>query len=119
MTRISDHIHLVVLCKMQVHTNIKKVTKDLHLCRSIVRNIWKKFLETGSISDKKKSGRPLILSERGRQNLSTLPKMFPFCGPFDLLQGSTCYQRCSEVQFSGIYESQAIGYDGCEKADVD
>ena len=57
MTRIRDHVRHAVICKMQEHMNIKKVAKDLHLCRSTMRNIWKKFLETGSISDKKKSSR--------------------------------------------------------------
>ena len=87
MTRISEHVRHAVICKMQEHTNIKKVAKDLHLCRSTVRSIWKKFLETGSISDKKKSGRPPLLSESGRRNLSMLA--------FNLLQGSTCYPKMS------------------------
>jgi len=96
MTRISDHLRHAVICKMQEHTNIKKVATDIHLCRSTVRNIWKKFLETRSISDKKKSGRPPLLSELGRRNLSMLAKKFPFCGSFDLLQGSTCYLEMSK-----------------------
>ena len=70
---------------MQEHTNIKKVAKDIYLSRSNVRNFWKKFLEIWSISYKKKSGRPLLFSERGRRNLSMLAKKFPFCGRFDLL----------------------------------
>jgi len=91
MTRISEHVRHAVICKMQEHTNIKKVAKDLHLCRSTVRSIWKKFLETEFISDRKKFGRPPLLSERGRRNLSMLAKKFLFCGPLNLLQGSTCY----------------------------
>ena len=85
MTRITDHVRHAIIFKMQEHTNIKKFAKDLHLCRSMVRNIWKKFLETGSISDKKKSGRPPLLSERGSLNLSMLAKKFLFCDTFDFV----------------------------------
>jgi len=108
MTRIRDYVRHVVIYNMQEYTNIKKVAKDIHLCRSTVRNIWNKFLETGSISDKKKSGRPPLLSERGMRNLSMPAKKFFCCGPFDLLQESTCYPEVSRTSIQRYLQKSGL-----------
>jgi len=96
MPQISDHIRHTIIVRMQDQPNLKKVARDLNLCRTTVRNIWKKFLETGSISDKRKSGRPPLLTGRGQRNLCVLAKKFPFLGPLELLQGSTSYPKMSK-----------------------
>jgi len=95
MPRIIEHVSHAVIIKMQDQSNLKKVARDLKLCRTTVQKIWKKFLVTGSIADKRKSGRPPFLSVRGQSNLCNTTKKFPFLGPLELVQGSTSYPNMS------------------------
>ena len=84
-----------VIVKMQDQRNLKKVARDLKLCRTIVRKIWKMFLETGSIANKRKSGRPPLLSVRGQRNLCNTTKKFPFLSLLELVQDPISYPNMS------------------------
>jgi len=95
MPRISEHVCHAFIVKMQDQPNLKKVARDLKLCRTTVPKIWKKFLETRSIADKRKSGRPPLLSISGQRNLCNTAKKFPFLGPLELVQDSTSYPNIS------------------------
>ena len=91
MPRISEHVCHAFIVKMQDQPNLKKVARNLKLCRTTMQKIWKKILETGSIADKRKSGRPPLLSVRGQRNSCNTAKKFPFLGPLELVQCSTNY----------------------------
>jgi len=95
MPRISEHVRQSVIVKMQDQPNLKKVARDLKLCRTTVEKSGRSFLETVSIADKRKSGRPPLLSVRGQRNLCNTAKRFPFLGPLELVQGSTNYPNMS------------------------
>ena len=49
MPRISEHVRHAIIVKMQDQSNLKKVARDLKLCRTTVQKIWKKFLEQDSL----------------------------------------------------------------------
>ena len=74
-------------------------------------------METGSIADKRKSGRPpLLLSVRGQRNLCNTAKKFPFLGPLKLVQGSTSYQNMSRSTIKRyLSKSSPIGRIAAKK----
>ena len=81
-----------------------------------MQNILKKFLETGSIADKRKSIRLPLLSVRGQRNLCNTAKEFPFLGPLELMQGSTSYPKMSRITIKGyLRKSGLIGRIAAKK----
>ena len=64
MVKIDEGIRKLVVGARQ-----RDVKKELGICRSSVQKIWKKFLNTGAVSDISRSSRPMKSSERDRRLL--------------------------------------------------
>ena len=55
--------------------NQRQVAKDLRISRCAVQNIQKKYVESGTIDDLPKCGRPPKNSQRSERQLKTNPKL--------------------------------------------
>ena len=56
MVKIDEGIRKLVDAKIQGGASQRDVGKELGICQSSVRKIWKKFLNTGAVSDISRSG---------------------------------------------------------------
>ena len=78
MVKINDNLRWKVIRKMEKENNQREVSRKLKINQSTVRKIWLKYLETGTIEDKIKSGRPKILTEREERVMCRVSKQNPF-----------------------------------------
>jgi len=74
MPKIHERLRMLIVCKIQDGANQRKVSRDLNICKTSERNIWNKFLNTGSVFDKSRSGGPAECSERERRLLCQYAK---------------------------------------------
>ena len=61
---------MTVVGKMQDGSSLRKVSRELNICKTSVKNIWNKFRDTGSVVDKSRSGRAPQRSKRDTRLLS-------------------------------------------------
>ena len=78
MVKIDEGTRKLVVAKIQGGASQRDVVKELEICRSSVRKIWKKFLNTGTVSDICRSGRHMKSLERDRRLLLIQAKKEPF-----------------------------------------
>ena len=52
--------------------------RQLNIGQTTVRNIWKRFMDTGNTHDKPKSGIPMNASDRERRSICRLSHIKPF-----------------------------------------
>ena len=63
----------------------RELARMLEINHNTVHYIWKKDSNTGSVDDKKRSGRPIISTERERRKLCRYSKNNPFAKTRDVL----------------------------------
>jgi len=99
MVKIDESIRKLVVAKIQGGASQRDVEKELGICRSNVRKIWKKFLNTGAVSDISRSGRPMKSSEMDRRLLVIQAKKAPFLytwGRFKFNSEGLCH-NCKKI----------------------
>lgn len=64
------------------------ISRALNIGRTSVRKVWLKFLQTGSVADKKKSGRPKKISGKEIRMLTRTSKKNPFLTAAEVLDES-------------------------------
>ena len=69
MPRVSDDIRRLIVRLLDVGGMQREVAKMLEINHNTVHYIWKKYSNTGSVDDKKRSGRPMISTEGDRRKL--------------------------------------------------
>jgi len=84
MPKINERLRMLIVGKMQDCSSLRKVSRELNICKTSVRNIWNKFRDTGSIVDKIRSGRPPKCSVRDTILLSRNAKKEPFLSAHNL-----------------------------------
>jgi len=95
MVRIDDSLRKLVILKIQGGNSQRQASRELGLCQSSVRKIWMKFVTTGTISDKIRTGRPMKCTPRDRRQLCIEAKKHPFHTARELGQASNICQKVS------------------------
>jgi len=78
MVKLSVNLRQEIVKMFQTGKNQSNFSRALNIGRTTVRKVWLKFQGTGSVSDKKRSGRPKILSERQTRLLTRTSRKDPF-----------------------------------------
>ena len=78
MPKIDGRLRLLIIDKIQDGDSFRNVSRELKICKTSVRNIWHKFLDTGSVIDRVRSGRLAKFSERDKRILCRQAKNEPF-----------------------------------------
>jgi len=63
MPKIDERLRMLIVGKMQDGSSLRKVSRELNICKTSVRNIWNKFRDTGSVVDKSRKGYKIIVSK--------------------------------------------------------
>jgi len=87
---------------MQDGSNLRKVPRELNICKTSVRNIRNKFWDTGSVVDKSRSGRPPKCSERDTRLLSLNATKEPFLSAHNLGVQSNLISMVSVRYLAGL-----------------
>ena len=69
MDRLSQPNINCIICLLQTGKSQREVAKLLNIAQSSVNHVWKKFIETGDIIDRPKTGRPTKANVRNRRLL--------------------------------------------------
>jgi len=77
MPRISDVMRGQIIGMLQAKKSQREVAKHYEISRCAVQNIWKKYLESGTLCDLPKCGRPRKNSTRSERLLIRLSKANP------------------------------------------
>lgn len=95
MVKITDQIRWLIVDRMQNGLSQSDVSKQLEIGQTTVRKIWLKFVDTGSIDNRPRSGRPMKTTIRERRSLCRLSKKDPFKTSNQLHQDSNLTQTIS------------------------
>ena len=69
MVRISDELRDAIVNKMCTGLSIREAARQLAVCHTSVRNVWRRYLDTGDTKDRPKSGRPNKMFKREQRIL--------------------------------------------------
>ena len=83
MVIIGERLRNLIIERIQDGATQKQVSRELKICQSSVRKVWIKFLDTGSVLDKKRSGRHKKCSEKYRRLLCRQAKKEPILSAQD------------------------------------
>jgi len=78
MGKISDVMRQEVVDRMLMKKTQSEVSRELGISQPAVRAIWFKYLNTGSIKNLNRSGRPLKTTEKERRLIGRISKKSPF-----------------------------------------
>lgn len=76
--KIELSMRQLIVDKLEEGKSQMHVAKELNLGKSTVQSIWKKYIDTGSVKDRVRSGRPRKTTEHERRILCRESKKNPF-----------------------------------------
>jgi len=77
MGRLNVEIRSAILCLLETGKSQREVSRILNVAQSSVNYVWKKFLVTGDITDRPKSGRPAKATVKDRRLLCRISTIHP------------------------------------------
>jgi len=78
MGKLSKDMRLLIVRKLKNGIGQRETSRNLEIPRTTVQNVWKRFLQTGTVDDKEKTGRPTKFSQRDRRKLYFESRRHPF-----------------------------------------
>ena len=64
MPRISNQNRAIAFGLLEAGTPVKQVARRMGVSPNALRKLWKKFMETGQVKDRPRSGRPKVTTYR-------------------------------------------------------
>ena len=95
MGKISLQTKYSIINRKEDGKSLREISRIEMLNYTTVRNIWLKYMDTDSVLDRQKSGRPTKLSEREQRKLCLCSRRDPFkCAP-ELRDEADLANKCS------------------------
>ena len=78
MVKIEESMRSLIVEHMTAGLSQRYLSRLLGISQSSINYVWKRYLETGSLENRQKSGRPRKTTERDRRKICNTSKKNPF-----------------------------------------
>lgn len=87
MVRLCLEMRNILVNELKCGKSQRQLSRDFKIPRTTIQSLWNKYINTGNVIDKVKSGRPQKTSEREQRTLVILSKRQPMLPATDLMKG--------------------------------